>query len=138
MITIIYGAKGTGKTKRIIDLANENVYTQKGDVVFLAATSRYRMEITSKIRFVDVVDIGITSKDGLLGFIKGLVNGNYDIETIYIDGVYKMMRTTIDSEEMAEFMMAVDSLSAQGIRFIMTVSCEKENLPEFIAKYIKD
>lgn len=138
MISIIYGAKGTGKTKRIIDLANENVFTQKGDVVFLAATSRYRMEISSRIRFVDVVDIGITSKEGLLGFIKGLVNANYDIETIYIDGVYKMMRTTIDSEDMAEFMMAIDNLTSHGIKFVITVSCEKENLPEFIAKYIKD
>lgn len=138
MITIIYGAKGTGKTKKIIDLANENVYTQKGDVVFLAATSRYRMEITSKIRFVDVVDIGITSKDGLIGFIKGLVNGNYDIETIYIDGVYKMMCSTIDSQDMAEFMMAIDSISNQGIKFIITVSCDRENLPEFLAKYIQE
>lgn len=138
MISIIYGAKGTGKTKRIIDLANENVFTQKGDVVFLAATSRYRMEISSRIRFVDVVDIGITSKEGLLGFIKGLVNANYDIETIYIDGVYKMMRTIIDSEDMAEFMMAIDNLTSHGIKFVITVSCEKENLPEFIAKYIKD
>ncbi|HKL73512.1 MAG TPA: hypothetical protein VJ903_01320, partial [Clostridia bacterium] len=107
-------------------------------VVFLAATSRYRMEITSKIRFVDVVDIGITSKDGLIGFIKGLVNGNYDIETIYIDGVYKMMCSTIDSQDMAEFMMAIDSISNQGIKFIITVSCDRENLPEFLAKYIQE
>jgi KaiC/GvpD/RAD55 family RecA-like ATPase len=138
MITIIYGAKGTGKTKKIIDIANENVHTQKGDFVFLSSTSRYRMEISSKIRFVDVMDIGITTKDGLLGFIKGLVNGNYDIETIYIDGVYKMMRTQIGSEEMAEFMMALDTLSNHGIKFILTISCNKEELPEFLAKYIKD
>ncbi|HOO23407.1 MAG TPA: hypothetical protein PKY53_07035 [Clostridia bacterium] len=138
MINIIYGAKGTGKTKKIIDLANENVLTQKGDIVFLAATSRYRMEITSRIRFIDVLDIGINSKDGLIGFVKGLINGNYDIETIYIDGVYKMMRTTIDSEDMAEFMMAVDTLSSQGIKFVLTISCDKENLPEFIRKYVKD
>lgn len=138
MINIIYGAKGTGKTKKIIDLANENVLTQKGDIVFLAATSRYRMEIKSRIRFIDVLDIGINSKDGLIGFVKGLINGNYDIETIYIDGVYKMMRTTIDSEDMAEFMMAVDTLSSQGIKFVLTISCDKENLPEFIRKYVKD
>ncbi|NLL56481.1 MAG: hypothetical protein GX242_04630 [Clostridiales bacterium] len=138
MITIIYGDKGTGKTKKIINLANENINNQKGDVVFLAATSRYRMEISSRIRFIDVLDIGIASKDGLIGFVKGLLNGNYDIETVYIDGIYKMARTTIDSEEMAELMMALDSLSNHGIKFIITISCSKEKLPAFIAKYIKD
>lgn len=138
MIKIIYGAKGTGKTKRIIDSANANVTTQKGDIVFLAATNRYRMEISSKIRFIEVLDIGINSKDGLLGFIKGLVNANYDIETIYIDGVYKMMRTTLDSQDTAEFMLAVDSLSAHGVNFVITASCDKENLPAFIAKYVQD
>ena len=138
MIKIIYGAKGTGKTKRIIDLANENIQHKKGDVVFLAATSRYRMEISAKIRFIDVLELGINTKDGLIGFIKGLVNGNYDIETVYLDGVYKMMCTTIGGDDMAEFMMAIDSFANQGIKFVMTVSCEKEKLPEFIAKYIDD
>lgn len=138
MIKIIYGAKGTGKTKRIIDLANESVKRQKGDIVFLAATGRYRMEIASKIRFIDVLEIGITTKDGLIGFIKGLVNGNYDIETICIDGVLKMINTDYSSDDMAEFMMAVDSLASQGIKFSLTISCEKEKLPEFIAKYLDD
>jgi thymidine kinase len=138
MIKIIYGAKGTGKTKQIIDLANNNATQSKGDIIFLAATSRYRMEIKSSVRFVDVLEIGINTKDGLIGFIKGLVNGNYDIETIYIDGIYKMMCTTLDSSEMAEFMMTIDNLSNQDIKFVITASCAKENLPEFIRKYIQE
>ena len=35
MIKLITGAKGTGKTKIIIDMANDNVETAKGDIVFL-------------------------------------------------------------------------------------------------------
>lgn len=136
MINIIYGAKGTGKTKKIIDCANNNVKNQKGDIVFLAATSRYRMEIQPQIRFINVLDIGVNSKDGLIGFVKGLTNGNYDIETIYIDGVYKMMCTNLDSNDTAEFFMAMDTLSAAGMNFVITASCDKEQLPEFIAKYI--
>ncbi|MFA6866215.1 MAG: hypothetical protein WCR54_01730 [Clostridia bacterium] len=136
MINIIYGAKGTGKTKKIIDLANNGVNSKKGDSVFLAASSRYRMEIQPEIRFINVLDIGINSKDGLIGFVKGLTNANYDIETIYIDGVYKMLCTSLDSNESAEFFMAMDALSQAGISFIITASCDKDKLPEFIAKYV--
>ena len=56
MIKIIYGAKGSGKTKRILDSAEVALRTTKGDVVFLAATSRYRMEIKPQIRFIDTIN----------------------------------------------------------------------------------
>lgn len=35
MIELIYGAKGTGKTTRIIDKANACVAKAKGNVVFI-------------------------------------------------------------------------------------------------------
>ena len=41
MIKFITGAKGTGKTKIIIDMANDNVATAKGDIVFVTDTDRY-------------------------------------------------------------------------------------------------
>lgn len=135
MINIIYGAKGTGKTKRILDAANGAIDKTKGDIVFLAATTRYRMEVKPQIRFIDAIDEGIHTKDGLIGFVKGLLCGNYDIEYVFIDGFYKMMGTTIDDPAVAEFFLALDNLAA-GVNFVLTVSCDKADLPPFIAKYV--
>ena len=135
MIKIIYGAKGTGKTKKILDAANGAIENTKGDIVFLAATTRYRMEVKPQIRFIDAIDEGIRNKDALIGFVKGLLCGNYDIEYVFIDGFYKMMGTTIQSPETAEFFFALDNLAA-GVNFVLTVSCDKEELPSFIAKYV--
>ena len=135
MINIIYGAKGTGKTKKILDAANTAIDQTKGDIVFLAATTRYRMEVKPQIRFIDAIDEGIGTKDGLIGFVKGLLCGNYDIEYVFIDGFYKMMGTTIQDPQVAEFFLALDNL-AVGVNFVLTVSCDKEELPPFIAKYV--
>lgn len=134
MIKIINGVKGSGKTKKILDMASDCLDKVKGDVVFLAATSRYRMEIKPQIKFINAVNEGITNKDALKGFIKGLLSGNYDIEYIFIDGFYKMMNVDIASEESAEFFLMLDSLS-ENVNFVLTVSCSDEELPEFIAKY---
>ena len=41
MIKIIEGAKGTGKTKKIIETANYGLGERKGDTVFLSTTTRY-------------------------------------------------------------------------------------------------
>ena len=135
MIEIIYGAKGSGKTKKILDAANGAIDKTKGDIVFLAATTRYRMEVKPQIRFIDAIDEGIHTKDGLIGFVKGLLCGNYDIEYVFIDGFYKMMGTTIQDPEVAEFFLALESL-ASGVNFVLTVSCNIEDMPPFIAKYI--
>ncbi|MBO5304629.1 MAG: hypothetical protein J6A99_03015 [Clostridia bacterium] len=136
MITIIDGAKGSGKTKRIINAASDALAVSKGDIVFLATTTRYRTEIKPQIKFVDTVEQGIKSKDVLFGFIKGMLSANYDIEYIFIDGVYKMMGVSIDSPEMAELFMMLERISAlSAVKFILTVSCSVEEMPEFIAKY---
>lgn len=136
MITIIDGAKGSGKTKRIINAANDALAVSKGDIVFLATTTRYRTEIKPQIKFVDTVEQGIKSKDVLFGFIKGMLSANYDIEYIFIDGVYKMMGVSIDSPEMAELFMMLERISSlSAVKFILTISCSVEEMPEFIAKY---
>ncbi len=138
MIYTIDGAKGTGKTKRIIDRANESLTKVKGDVVFLSTTSRYRMEIKSQIKFIDVTAEKISCKECLIGFVKGMLCGNYDIEYIFIDGMYKMMGVALDSPEVAEFMATLDIISeSRNINFVLTVSCDHSEMPQFLLKYIK-
>lgn len=137
MIKIIVGAKGTGKTKQIIDRANGALETGKGDIVFLSTTKRYRAEINPRIKFIDMRDEGVCNKDMLFGFVRGMLSANYDIEYVFIDGVYKMMGTEINSPEMAELFLLLDNLdNGSDVKFILTISCDKENLPEFIAKHL--
>ena len=136
MIKIIYGSKGSGKTKKMLDLADEVLASTKGEVVFMATTTRYRMEIKPQIRFIDLTETGIASKDALVGFVKGLLSGNYDIDYVFIDGFYKVIGKDLNSAEVAEFFMVLDGL-AKNVDFVLTVSCDKEELPEFIAKYVK-
>ncbi len=137
MIKIIEGAKGTGKTKKIIETANYGLGERKGDTVFLSTTTRYRTEIKPQIKFIDAKGEGIVGKEMLFGFIKGMLAANYDIEYIFIDGVYKIMGAEIDSAEMAELFMLLGKLEeGTGVNFVLTISCEREKLPSFIAKYL--
>lgn len=137
MINIIYGSKGTGKTKRIIDRANEALETTSGHIVFLADTKRYIREIKYKIRFLDTVDYEIKGEDMLIGFLKGLIAGNYDNKQVFIDRAVKMLGTDIPGME--SFMARLDKIASKNeVEFILTVSCDKEELPEFFKKYIKE
>lgn len=136
MIKIIYGSKGTGKTKQIIDMANAALEKTGGYVVFLADTNRYVREIKYAIRFLNTKEASINGEESLIGFIKGLISANYDIKEIYIDGAARMLGGDIPS--MDSFMSRLDAIAQQyGTEFILTVSCDREELPEFFEKYIK-
>ena len=56
MIKIIYGPKGTGKTKIIIDEANSKVESAKGHMIFVTNTKRYMYDLHRDIRFIDTSD----------------------------------------------------------------------------------
>ncbi len=136
MIKIIYGEKGTGKTKQIVDSANESVKRAKGVVVYIDKDSNRIHDLERAIRLVDTSEYGISDQCGLLAFIKGMLAANFDIEKIYIDGMAKIVHSTID--EMGVVYNGIDDIAHKhNVDFVITASCAKEKLPKFVAKHAK-
>ena len=134
MIKLVYGPKGTGKTKQLIDLANEHIQSAKGLSVFITDTKRYMYDLKRGIRFADVKDWNVTGEEALCGFVKGLAAGNSDYEYINIDGIARI--TGKNLSELAGIFYMLEKISADnGITVTITCSAAKEELPDFIAKY---
>ena len=134
MIKLVYGSKGTGKTKQLIDAANMNVQNAKGVSVFITDTKRYMYDLNRNIRFVDVKDWNITGEDALCGFVKGIAAGNSDYEYIYIDGIVRIAGKEL--KELAGIFYMLDKVSEENsITVTITCSASEEELPDFIAKY---
>lgn len=137
MIKIIYGSKGTGKTKQIIDRANGGIEKHLGDIVFITDTTRYIHDIKYQIRFTNTKENKIASEDGLIGFILGMLEANYDIRFMYIDGAARMMGK--DIADLKSFFERLEEISNKTeVTFTLTVSADRAVLPEFITKYIDD
>ena len=140
MIQLITGNKGTGKTKAIIDIANDHVDTAKGDIVFLTDTDRYMYSLRYQIRAINTSDLKRGTEpnvreDMLVGYIYGVLAGNHDIESMYIDGAHRMLGK--DVSEMEHFFLDLEEIAEKtDTRFILTVSQEDEELPEFLKKYL--
>lgn len=135
MIKFITGAKGTGKTKIIIDMANDNVETAKGDIVFVTDTDRYMYSLNYRVRMVNAKQLkkgdSPVSEEALIGFLKGLLAGNHDIETLYIDGAHRMLGKTVF--EMKDFFDDLREIAKNtDTKFVVTVSENEENFPDFI------
>ena len=132
---IIYGPKGTGKTKAILESANKTLDTAKGHVIFVTDTTRYTYDLSNQIRYLDVTGFEIAGEDGFRGFLKGLVAANGDNEYIFIDGIARITDKALS--ELSSIFGAMDKLEKDyGVKFVLTCSAAKEDLPEFVLKYV--
>ena len=82
MVTLLIGKKGTGKTKKLISLANEAVAASTGNVVVIEKGSKLTYDVTHKARLIDTEQYLISGYDMLFGFISGICAGNYDVTDI--------------------------------------------------------
>ena len=135
MIKVIYGAKGTGKTKMMIDSANEAVKNAKGHLIFLTDSKRGMYDLEREVRFIDTSEYDIAGESALCGFVKGVIAGNHDNEYIFIDGVVRIAGKPV--QELAGFFYMLDKV-AKNDELVVTVSVSatKEELPDFVAKYL--
>ncbi len=135
MIKIIYGPKGTGKTKILIDEANAKVAEAKGHMIFITNTKRYMYDLQRDIRFIDTSDFMVAGEEALIGFIKGVAAANNDNEYLFIDGAARIAGKEL--KDMAAFYYVIERLAEQnGLTIYVTCSAAKEDLPDFIAKFI--
>ncbi|QUH25783.1 hypothetical protein [Serpentinicella alkaliphila] len=135
MIKLIVGREGGGKTKALIELANEALKKTKGNIVFLDYDNNNMYQIDYRIRFMSVTEYKIVDEAGLYGFICGVIASNYDVENIYIDGIYKL--TNKDISELKDFIKALTEIEIKyNVNFTITVTGEEKDLPDYLKKYV--
>lgn len=132
MIKIIYGAKGTGKTKQILTEANDKCECNKGTTVFITDTNKYLYELRSKIRVINVNDFDICTPLGLLGFVRGMIAADYDINAIFIDGLLRIAGVELGNLE--DFFAKLKKISDR-LEVKITVTISSDTLPDYLKVY---
>lgn len=137
MVKLIAGKEGTGKTKRIIDMANERLSNTTGNVVFIDDDKKHIYQLKHDMRFISMDEYPVRTHDEFVGFICGVISNNFDIRDVFIDGLNKV--TTLPCEALPGIMQRFEELSASfGIDFTMTMTCEDGTLPESVKPYLAD
>ena len=134
MITLILGKKGSGKTKRLIDMCNSAVAASNGNVVFIDKDNNLTYDISHKARLAVAEEYAVKGYDALYGFIAGMCAGNYDITDIFVDSTLKIGGG--DLEGLADFIEKLGDLSKKAsTNMVLSISADKADIPERIAEY---
>lgn len=137
MVQILAGEKGEGKTKVLIDLANESVSTSDGDVIYIDDDKRHIYDLNHKIRFVEVSEFPLANYRELIGFIYGIFSQNSDITKVFVDGIFKIVQSLGD-EDLIKLVTRLDSMSkAYNVDFVLAGNVDPADLPKEVEQYIR-
>lgn len=135
MVRVLFGEKGTGKTKQIIDSANEMVKASKGDVVFIDDDRSNMYNLKHEIRFINASDFKLNSSKTFMGFICGIIAEDFDISGIFIDGLTYIVGEKVS--EMGTFFKDLDELSKKfNIDFTISINGKDSDLTDDIRQYV--
>lgn len=128
MIYLILGNKGSGKTKRLIDLVNAAVEKSNGNVVCIEKERLLTYNVNYRARLVETDHYGISGYDAFYGFLSGIIAGDHDITDVLVDATLKIGGK--DYEALACFLEKVAKLSKIAEQdFTFTVSADEAELP---------
>ena len=132
MIKLFIGAKGSGKTKTLIELVNNATNASNGSVVCIEKGDKLTHDITYKARLVDTDAYKITDAISLYGFIAGILASNNDITDVFVDSALKICGN--DNVAFEEMLGKLKEL-AKDVNIVMTASIAVEDCPAGIKAY---
>ena len=134
MISLIIGHKGSGKTKKLIEMVNNAVETSKGNVVCVEKGTKLTYDINYRARLIDTDHYDIFGFSSLYGFLSGICAGNYDVTDILVDATFRIGGR--DYNELASFLSKINSLSEiSDTHFVFTISADESELPESVFEF---
>ena len=137
MIQTIIGHKGSGKTIKLLQLANEALSTEAGNVFYIDNSNKHMYDLQRGIRFVNAKDFDIKSLNGFYGLLCGMMAANFDITLVVVDGFMSTVNATNATiSELEPFFARREALcDSHGVRLVIGIRGEPNEMPEFVTRY---
>ncbi|MBD7916060.1 hypothetical protein H9660_12975 [Clostridium sp. Sa3CUN1] len=136
MIQIFCAKRGAGKSKKLIELANDRALIAKGDSVYIDDDGRRMRQLIGKIRFINTNELGVLDCDSFYGLICGIISQNYDVENVYVDALSNIINKNIP-DSINLFKKLKEFSQKYNINIFINLNCEcMEDLPDFIKEHV--
>jgi len=134
VIKVMMGEKGAGKTKVMLEMVNAAANVEMGKVVFINKGNRFMYDLDRLVRMVNTDDFHIKDLGVFLGFIQGIIAGDYDITHIFIDSLLKAVKA--DMVETEAFLDGLLQVSERyNVKFTITISGDASLATDGVKKY---
>jgi hypothetical protein len=133
MVKLLVGTKGSGKSKKMIEMANGQVGDVKGHIIFIDDDNRNIYELHHNVRFINMEGYPVKNEGEFFGFLCGIVSNDFDIDTIYIDGLKNITQSS--DESMIPYFNRLNKFGEKySVKFVISLSGE----PKDVSPELKD
>lgn len=135
MIRVVTAATGEGKSKSLISLANDNLATTKGHIVFVDSDGSQMYSLKHQVRYINKSDYPIDNHHEFFGFICGILARDSDISDIYVDGLLKLakLNETETTEKLVEKIKLVSKKF--DVNITLGIGCSADKLPDAFKEF---
>ena len=114
-------------------MANTAVKEAKGSIVYLDKSSKHMYELNNKIRLINVAEFSVSTAEGFIGFICGIISQDHDLEVMFLDSFLKL--ACLEGLDISETISRLEGISEKyHVTFVLSVSMDADELPEDVKK----
>lgn len=129
MLQLVIGDKGKGKTRKMMELANNESKLTNGSIIYIDKSNKHMYELSNMIRLINLNEYSINSRDAFLGFIQGLISSNHDLTHVFLDNF--MWLAGIEKDELDDVLHMMDSFSEKyDIVFVISTAVEESGISD--------
>lgn len=137
MVKLILGAKGAGKTKWLINGANDDIKSGNGNITFLDVEDEHIFSLDTNVRLINLSDYSVNSIEKFYGFLLGMLSMDFDLEKIYIDSIYKII--DIKKEELKCLVKNLDEISEKhDVDILINVDFVADEVDSDLRSYVEE
>lgn len=134
MVKFILGKKGSGKTKWLIDNANNDMREGNGNIAFIDVDHDHIFTLNYNVRLINAMEFNILDVDSFYGFLCGIIGMDYDLEKVYVDSIYKVINLDIPTlEKLLDKLTKVSNKF--DVRFFINVDYTMDQMPEHLQEH---
>lgn len=129
MLELIIGATGTGKTRKMVEQANNESKLTNGSVIYIDKSNKHMYELSNAIRLINLHEFDIHSGEAFLGFLQGIISTNHDVTHIFLDNF--MWLSSIGTGEAEYTFEEIEKLSKRyNVVFVISTALSENDIPD--------
>ena len=136
MIQVFFDHRGAGKSKNLISLANNEVKNCKGTVVYIDDDRKHMLQLQSQIRLITLDELNVEGADQFYGLLCGIKAKDYDVESIFIDGLSNLLNIS-NIEQVKQHFCMIEKFSKNfNVNVYINMHCSDFKVPDIMKKYV--
>jgi myosin-crossreactive antigen len=105
-----------------------------GNIAFIDVDDDHIFTLNYNVRLINAMEFNILNVESFYGFLCGIIGMDYDVEKIYVDSIYKIIK--LDISDLEKILYDLSKIEEKyNTDFFINVDYTIEQIPDNLKEY---